>query len=247
MDNNDSFNPKEQIEYAILKIDDEESNHTYRLEQELLELVKSGDIEGVRKYKNAFPDYPKLLDYREKKNEEYMAVITIALVARAAIEVGLTSRESFQASDLFLKKVTNAKDTYEIKEIRFQAIETYTLMVKEKTHNTKATLHVKDCKQFIANNIFKKISTKDVALELNMNQIYLERIFREEEGISISQYILNEKMVKAKNLLKYSDKSISDISNYLGYTSQSRFGELFRKKVGLTPKQYRVNNKLSDF
>ena len=247
MDNNDSFNPGEQIEYAILKIDDDESNHTYRLEQELLELVKSGDIEGVRKYKNSFPDYPKLLGYREKKNEEYMAVITIALTARAAIEVGLTSKESFQVSDLFLKKVANAKDTYEIMEIRFQAIETYTLMVKEKTHNTKATLHVKDCKQFIANNIFRKISTKDVALELNMNQIYLERIFREEEGISISQYILNEKMVKAKNLLKYSDKSISDISNYLGYTSQSRFGEQFRKKVGLTPKQYRVNNKLSDF
>lgn len=165
MDNNDSFNPGEQIEYAILKIDDDESNHTYRLEQELLELVKSGDIEGVRKYKNAFPDYPKLLGYREKKNEEYMAVITIALTARAAIEVGLTSKESFQVSDLFLKKVANAKNTYEIMEIRFQAIETYTLMVKEKTHNTKATLHVKDCKQFIANNIFRKISTKDVALE----------------------------------------------------------------------------------
>ena len=59
-------------------------------------------------------------------------------------------------------------------------------------------------------------------------------------GIPISEYILNLKIEKAKNLLQYSDYSIVDISNYLAFSSQSHFIQVFQKKTGTTPHKYRT-------
>lgn len=57
--------------------------------------------------------------------------------------------------------------------------------------------------------------------------------------MSLYQYILSEKMALVENLLIYSDYSLIEISSYLGFSSQSHLGKLFKKAVGMTPQQYR--------
>jgi AraC-like DNA-binding protein len=59
-------------------------------------------------------------------------------------------------------------------------------------------------------------------------------------GISLSKYIQDLKIEKAKNLLQYSDYSIVDIANYLSFSSQSHFIQVFQKKTGFTPHRYRT-------
>ena len=61
-------------------------------------------------------------------------------------------------------------------------------------------------------------------------------------GVSLSQYILDLKIEKAKNLLQYSEYNIVDIANYLSFSSQSHFIQVFQKKTGLTPHKYRTQN-----
>lgn len=63
--------------------------------------------------------------------------------------------------------------------------------------------------------------------------------FKEELGINIGAYIVRCKLEDAKGLLTYSDKSLTEISNYLCFSSQSYFQNVFKKKYGLTPLQYR--------
>ena len=58
-------------------------------------------------------------------------------------------------------------------------------------------------------------------------------------GISISDYIREKKIEKATHLLRYSDKSIIDIANYLSFSSQSHFIQTFENFTGMTPKKYR--------
>lgn len=48
-----------------------------------------------------------------------------------------------------------------------------------------------------------------------------------------------EKMEEAKRLLRWSDKPITAIGNYLGYSSSGHFGSVFKKSVGMTPSEYR--------
>jgi AraC-like DNA-binding protein len=240
---------KSHLEYALSQEDEIISNHTYKYEQELLEYIKSGNVEQVLKNQKQkiFPEYPQLMSFSDKKNEEYMAVISVALAARAAIQAGITSTESFQMSDLYLKRISFAQDIETVRKIRDEAILAYTELVCRRKQDGKAGRYVEDCKQFVASHIFKKISVKDAAEALNLNAVYLERIFKESEGVTIGQYIQHEKIERAKNLLIYSDRSIMEIGEYLGFSSQSHFGQVFKREVGMTPRKFQTINNISGF
>lgn len=238
----------EEIQYSLEVEEELRFNHTYKVEQELLENVKNGDVERVKEtFGDTFPQYPSLLGNIQRKNEEYMAVITVALVARAAISAGISTAESFQISDIYLRKIAAVKDTEDIIMLRNKAILAYTQKVRDSKKQTKASFFVEECKKYIIANPFKKISTDDVAKSLHLNAVYLERIFKAEEKMTITEYIQQQKIIRAKNLLIYSDRTILEISSYLGFSSQSYFGKIFQKQVGMTPKQFRMLNRMSEF
>ena len=240
---------QEHAEYIISQEDEGIQNHTYKEEQALLDVVKRGDIEQVRENcrTGAFVEYPNLVSYSDKKNEEYMAAITIALVARTAIEAGVSSNESFQLSDVYLKKLSTQKSIREIIELRNDAVVAFTEMVHRHKNMKKSNAYIAECKHYIATNVFKKISTTEIADALGLSPIYLERIFKAEENMTIGQYIQKAKVIRAQNLLIYSDRSILEISEYLSFCSQSHFGKVFQNHVGMTPRQFRKTHHVSRF
>lgn len=75
--------------------------------------------------------------------------------------------------------------------------------------------------------------------EPELNPAYLSRLFRKETGMVLTDYILQEKMRRASELLVLSDSSISEIADSLGYGNFSYFARLFRKVYGVTPHEYR--------
>lgn len=241
-------NAREQLEHELWAEDADEKNHSYRTEQALLQLVINGEPERVRRAcETMFPAYPNVTDFQVRKNEEYMAVITIALAARAVIGPGITSAESFRMSDRFLHKISRASYAGEIIQIRNEALVSFAEYAKRKKRAEMSHPYVEDAKNYIAAHIYKKISLRDIAKELHVSDAYLERIFREQEGKTIGDYIIEEKIGRAENLLKYSDRSILEIAEYLGFSSQSRFGDYFKRVTGETPAKYRKAHKAPKF
>ena len=98
---------------------------------------------------------------------------------------------------------------------------------------------INKCKDFIFSHLHDRITLEDLAAEADCNPNYLSQLFKECEGISISGYILQEKINRAKNLLIYSDYSYIEIATYLGFSSQSHLGTQFKKHTGYTLRQYR--------
>lgn len=72
-----------------------------------------------------------------------------------------------------------------------------------------------------------------------MNADYLSHLFSSQEGITIKRYILQEKIKRSQNLLRYSDYRIQDIGFYLGFSSQSHFSKTFLDITGMSPNEYR--------
>lgn len=68
---------------------------------------------------------------------------------------------------------------------------------------------------------------------------YLFKKFQQELGMSIGAYITQCRLREAKSLLRYTDKSLGEISSYLCFSSQSHFQNVFKKHFGVTPKEYR--------
>lgn len=70
-------------------------------------------------------------------------------------------------------------------------------------------------------------------------QPYLSRRFKEETGEALTDFVLKEKIEEAKRLLRYSDKPLTAIGAYLGFSSASHFSRVFKAYVDTTPREYR--------
>ena len=94
------------------------------------------------------------------------------------------------------------------------------------------------CKLYYS-HIKERITISTLADYTGLSENYLSRIFKQNLGVSISDYIREKKIEKATHLLRYSDKSLIDIANYLSFSSQSHFIKTFENFMGITPKKYR--------
>ena len=92
---------------------------------------------------------------------------------------------------------------------------------------------------YVQHHLSDAIKTEDIAGALYMSRPYLSKKFKEETGENIADFILKEKTEEAKCLLRYSDKPITAISSYLGFSSPSHFSRVFKAYVGSTPREYR--------
>jgi AraC-like DNA-binding protein len=92
---------------------------------------------------------------------------------------------------------------------------------------------------FINLNISSNITVKQVANEIGLSPDYLTRLFKKELGINIITYINRKRIYTSLNLLKTTDLSIEDIGDLIGLNNTSYFYTLFKKEIGVSPKQYR--------
>ncbi len=74
---------------------------------------------------------------------------------------------------------------------------------------------------------------------LHHDYSYISSLFSEAEGITIEQYIINQKIEKVKELLTYNELSLSQIGFQLGYSSTAHLSAQFKKITGTTPTQYK--------
>lgn len=76
-----------------------------------------------------------------------------------------------------------------------------------------------------------------------MSPNYFSSIFKQEIGISAVNFITDVRMKKAQELLSQSDNSVVDIAKKVGYEDSQYFFRVFKKNVGMTPLQYREENR----
>ncbi|MEL6462236.1 MAG: AraC family transcriptional regulator [Cyanobacteria bacterium J06641_2] len=93
---------------------------------------------------------------------------------------------------------------------------------------------------YINDNIASEIKLLDLASVAGISQYHFSRLFKKSLGISPNQYVIKQRVEKAKSLLKNSELSVTDVAFSCGFNSHSHFGKYFRQFTGFTPKQYRV-------
>lgn len=99
---------------------------------------------------------------------------------------------------------------------------------------------------FIKLNCMKNIKVNLIADSFGFNYDYFRRMFKEKMGVSIKDYIIQEKLNYSIDLLKNSDLSISEIASRSGFASPSHFGMVFKKYLNKNPKDYLREYKMSN-
>jgi len=92
---------------------------------------------------------------------------------------------------------------------------------------------------YIQEHLGEEITLEAIATHLNMSQYYFCHLFKQSMGVSPYQYVLQQRINKAKNLLKQRQLTITDVALECGFANQTHFTKYFRKLAGTTPKNYR--------
>jgi AraC-like DNA-binding protein len=92
---------------------------------------------------------------------------------------------------------------------------------------------------YIEEHLTEKIELAQLAEHVNLSRTYASAIFKEELGITISEFILKERMLEAKRMLRDTDLTVAVIADRLAFCSQSYFTKNFTETEGMTPVDYR--------
>ncbi|UXR37938.1 AraC family transcriptional regulator [Staphylococcus simulans] len=95
--------------------------------------------------------------------------------------------------------------------------------------------------QYIENNYSQPFTITEMAESLYVNRSYLSRIFKQEVGVTLKEYINNFRITRARELLVITDHSYTEIAQLVGYESYNSFYKVFKQKTGDTPSVYREN------
>ena len=84
-----------------------------------------------------------------------------------------------------------------------------------------------------------KLSLRDIAARFYLNPAYLGRIFKRYTGTSFNEYLVDCRIQLAKQLLRESTHSVTEVAGLAGYDDTNHFTRLFKAKTGQTPSEYR--------
>lgn len=105
---------------------------------------------------------------------------------------------------------------------------------------------IEKVKVYIDENIREKIRMEDLAKLVYINEQYLMRIFKQQTGRTILEYITERRIAIASGLLKNTNYSINYIANEVGCENYSYFTRQFKRFTGYTPREYRAKFSSSD-
>lgn len=93
--------------------------------------------------------------------------------------------------------------------------------------------------KYIENHYIDKITIEDIAREAGLSQSHFMKYFKNTMGTSFIDYLNEYRLTMASRLLVSSDSSILDIASEVGFENLSYFNRTFKKRFGMTPREYR--------
>jgi two-component system response regulator YesN len=109
--------------------------------------------------------------------------------------------------------------------------------------STEARDLVADSLRYIKQSLAEDLSRESIAERIGLNPDYFGRVFRKETGLTVTEYIVKERMAMALKLLEDTDQPISTVAMQVGYTNFAYFSQLFRRTTGFTPGDYRKRHR----
>ena len=217
-----------------------ELHNTLALEQTILNFIRQGDTLRLREWIKDIPAvHGGTLAFDQIRQLKNTFIITAALASRAAIRGGMDIDDAFTLSDAYIQKCELMNTIEQITNLQYHMIFEYTQRVEKLRLVKVPSKFIADITNYVHHHLSEPISTEEMAKALFMNRSWMAVKFKQETNMTLTDFILKEKTEEAKRLLRYTDKPITSISAYLGFSSQSHFSRVFKKYANCLPNEYR--------
>ena len=113
---------------------------------------------------------------------------------------------------------------------------------KEKSIDKSSDNIAYKVKKILYKSTTSRITIDDIAKQLYRSKNDINRQFKKKYSITPHNYLLSLRINKAKNLLVNSNKTLAEIANHLCFSSEYHFSNTFKKKVGVSPREFKKNH-----
>ena len=240
----DGFGSDELI-YSHIEAYGDDLSEVCSAETELLFCVRTGDLSGITALSEDEEFISKLLPAGLKNDllgYSFRVCELITLAGSAAVSSGLSHVLRHRILRDYISRLQDSRSILQSTSIFRRCVYDLTYLTNRyiKSINDRCSPLVRKCVSCIIERMPQKVSLAQLAGELHVSPKYLSSLFNHDMGISLSDFMQDMRVDRAKHLLLYTDLDYPDISNLLCFGSQSYFNQVFRKKTGMTPKQFRA-------
>ena len=230
---------KNFIEYSALIADQTTYYYPEVLEKQLMSYTKEGNGEGIR----------KLLDIVYTENFENRT-LQESTIDKLYIEIKgtilkLTKKDDTQFYIDSIEKYMISKTEDDIKHC-FSKIKDLCSGISA-TYSQEKKVQQSKLIHRIMNYINEEYANANlglgmIATNFNISEGYVSSLFKEQAGVNFTEYVENQRINKACELIKTTDLNINDISEKVGYNSVQSFRRAFKRLHGFSPSELRKNN-----
>lgn len=205
------------IHFDLLQYDDQEQWFVsfYNLEQfteEQKKLIRPDVM------KELFPRFPSRIKLTDQKYAEFLMF--------DVIQNFKNKRDSYRELQLkwsFLKFFTYLLRTYGYTELSYNA-----------EQSTAAKI-----RNYLENNLQRPVHTRELATVFHLDESYLGKLFRREFGISPIKYHQSERIMRSRDMLLYTNASVSDVAQRMGFSSVNDFSRAYKRQLRESPSESR--------
>lgn len=218
----------------------EEKHGSYMAETNILKLVEEGNLgykEEMEKIKAG--NVGKFADGDYLRQAKNTVIVFCGLCARAAVKGGIAPEISYVLREQYIRRTENANCLAEVTKVNADMLDEYVRRVHQAKNVKDISPAIRECCDYITLQLKEKTDIHTLATKFGYTDYYFSDKFKKEMGISVREYTMQKKIEKAKEYLKYSNLTIQDISDELGFNTASHFGRVFKEQTGVSPGEYR--------
>lgn len=167
----------------------------------------------------------------------------IFICTHGAIDGGVSPMMAYNLANSFIEQTVNTYSIVALSDLGGKMLNAFVELVRNNQHNHHPlTPPIQLVKNYIDNHLDQSINLQHLADLINYSPSYLSRAFKNQMHLSITAYVMQEKIRRAKYMLVTSSKSINQIADELGFSSRHYFSRIFKQAVTQSPLQYRQSH-----
>ncbi len=180
-----------------------------------------------------------VLSQNPVRNAKYHFYGTATLAARYCIQKGMSHHHALDLVSYYNQKLDLLETEDEIAALHAEMCMLMCQEMKEILKHKNHSKSIRQCLDYIYTHLRERVTIAEIGEYVQLSESHLSKKFKREMGVSLSEYILQQKIERAKNLLRYSELSIVEIGENFSFSSQSHFTRIFKMQTGVTPHKYR--------
>ena len=238
-----SYLVRQDIPVSVKKYrDDDTKSLKEQAEKEISRGILGGDVQEAKQALTHVMQYVRKIE-NENTRQNFM-ISLLLLPAQLMNNMKPENMGVYASQTCLLTVFLQCGGINEQEDMLFSLYEEITEHLKKMSSPHTNTVVECVC-QIIAKRYMEQLSVTSLAEMVNLTPAYLCVLFKQAMGKTINEYLTQERMKQAKELLANSNIHLYDVCYKVGYFSPSYFSRIFKKYVGMTPREYRESRMIS--